>query len=254
MDTTLSAPQWAPTPTQTPPTTSKYLFRPTVVTSTAASSLSSPVVLALHCPAGTGATVYNGWVAAFKAAFLEDPDPVAGAVHLVPIELPGRGLRTKETLRTNMEDLASEIAAALEGYVASISSSTVDSAAVVPPRLCVLGHSLGGWIGFEVFRKLRHRALSCCCLIASGIRSPTLCGVDNDIDGTAMHELDEAAFWEAMVGIGISYLVSRISYLVSRISYLDRRPAYDSRAPWLSHSRRASCFVRASFDRSVDTA
>ena len=214
MDTTLSAPQWAPTPTQTPPTTSKYLFRPTVVTSTAASSLSSPVVLALHCPAGTGATVYNGWVAAFKAAFLEDPDPVAGAVHLVPIELPGRGLRTKETLRTNMEDPASEIAAALEGYVASISSSTVDSAAVVPPRLCVLGHSLGGWIGFEVFRKLRHRALSCCCLIASGIRSPTLCGVDNDIDGTAMHELDEAAFWEAMVGIGISYLVSRISTAV----------------------------------------
>ena len=173
----------------------KYLFKPTVVSS-AKKTTGATLILALHCPAGTGATVYNGWVNVFKAALQEDPEPIASTVHLIPIELPGRGLRMKEPLKTRMEDLSSEITAALEGYCAD------HFRCEEKPRLAVLGHSLGGWIGFEVMKRWKMRvagnAATPVCLIASGIRSPTLCGVENDIDATAMHALDESDFWEVM--------------------------------------------------------
>ena len=194
----------------TPAVTSKYIFKPTVVSRIGAPTSPRTLVLALHCPAGTGATVYNGWVETFKAAFVEESSPlgVVDVVHLVPIELPGRGLRMKEPLLTRMDDLATEISSALKGYIAS---RGLDGRETSETYIGIMGHSLGGWIGFEVMIRL---VAGCCgpragdevgggkvtplCFIASGIRSPTLCGVENDVDGTAMHELGEEAFWRVM--------------------------------------------------------
>lgn len=185
---------------------SKYIFRPQVVRCVDTPALQRNLVLALHCPAGTGATVYNGWIESFKVAFVAGSLSLglADVVHLVPIELPGRGLRMKEPLLTGMDDLATEISSALEDY---ITSGCLGDPETSETYVGIMGHSLGGWIGFEVMRRL---VAGCCgpragggkvtplCFVASGIRSPTLCGVDNDIDGISMHELGEEAFWRVM--------------------------------------------------------
>ena len=189
--------------------TNKYIFRPTVVSQTAgAQSGNKALVLALHCPAGTGATIYNEWVNTFKTAFLDGSalSEVVDVVHLVPIELPGRSLRMKEPLITQMDDLAMNISSALEEYIDSVGLNDPAGSATY---VCAFGHSLGGWIGFEVMRKLVAGGSRSdggngvsnrthLCFIASAIRSPTLCGVENDIDSTAMHQLAEGEFWRAM--------------------------------------------------------
>ena len=191
-----------------PAALSKYIFRPMVVRRVGvrpSPTAHRTLVLALHCPAGTGATVYNGWVEAFRAAFVAGSsslrlEDAVDVVHLVPIELPGRGLRMKEPLRTRMGELVAEISSALGGYMASEGLKDPETSETY---VGIMGHSLGGWIGFEVMRRLAAdggdgSTVTPLCFIASGIRSPTLCGVENDIDGTAMHELGEEDFWRVM--------------------------------------------------------
>ena len=187
-----------------PAAVSKYIFRPMVVRRSGIRpppTVQRALVLALHCQAGTGATVYNGWIEGFKEAFLAGSSSLdlVDVVHLVPIELPGRGLRMKEPLLTRMDELVAEISSSLGGYMAS---EGLDDMEISETYIGIMGHSLGGWIGFEVTRRLAAGGLggtvTPLCCIASGIRSPTLCGVENDIDSTAMHELDEEDFWRRM--------------------------------------------------------
>lgn len=78
--------------------------------------------------AGGSSTYYAGWVRDF-----------AGPVELVPVQLPGRGVRMGEPPATDLHRLADEIAEVIAGE---------------PTEVLLFGHSMGAILAFEVSRRL----------------------------------------------------------------------------------------------------
>jgi medium-chain acyl-[acyl-carrier-protein] hydrolase len=100
--------------------------------------------------AGGSAAIYKDWQKAVPAE-----------LQICPIELPGRGLRSREPLPHSIPELAREIASALDLHN--------------DKPLALFGHSMGAAIAYEVARNLEaknNRAL--CVLIVSGARAPFL--------------------------------------------------------------------------------
>lgn len=168
------------------------------------------VKLILFHPAGTGASIYNGWVDSLEEHLTDAgstrpllDSSLCARLEVYPIELPGRGMRRKEALLTNMHDVVAGATDAIMNSVFRDSKDGGSGGTSTKTKIVVFGHSLGGWIAFEVVRELERRCdasqrRDLLCLIVSAIRSPTLSGVENDIDAIAMHTLEEDAFWEVM--------------------------------------------------------
>ena len=98
--------------------------------------------------AGGNSYCFNKWRSALPAG-----------IEVYPVEIPGRGLRSKEPLRTNLEELV------------DIVCQEVVCRTDVP--FGFFGHSMGALIGFEIARRLRcqkHHAPACLCV--SGHRAP----------------------------------------------------------------------------------
>ena len=158
------------------------------------------IKLVLFHPAGTGATIYHGWMDFLDKAFHASPLVNEYTLEVYPMELPGRGMRTKEALLTTMQDAVQGATDAIMDVV--LPCTVQGQKSTKKTHLVVMGHSLGGWIAFEVVREIQRRCGSddgsLLCLIVSAIRSPTLAGVEHDIDTTAMHTLNYDEFWEVM--------------------------------------------------------
>ena len=175
-----------------------WVFRPRVLQNSGSikDEGDDVIKLVLFHPAGTGATIYNGWMDSLDKAFQESVLKNEYTVQVHPIELPGRGMRRKESLMMTMQDVVQGATDAIMDVVIGPMATPEESPKKT--RVVLLGHSLGGWIAFEVAREIQHRCDCLLCLIVSAIRSPTLAGVEHDIDATAMHQLDEDEFWEVM--------------------------------------------------------
>lgn len=62
----------------------------------------------------------------------------------------------------------------------------------------IFGHSMGSWIAYAVTQELQARQWNLPVkLYVSGVRSPTMTGVEYDPDGVEMHKLEIDEFWEA---------------------------------------------------------
>lgn len=197
-----------------------WVFRPRRIHTAGETSTNGVVIkLVLFHPAGTGATIYNGWIDSLEHIFQESvKDEHIDGLEVYPIELPGRGMRMKEPLLTTMHDVVAGATDAVVDVVFSHMNTMAkkeecdeggqeeeqDAARrSKTPKVVIFGHSLGGWIAFEVVCELERRYgasldKSLLCLIVSAIRSPTLAGVEHDIDTTAMHTLNEEEFWQVM--------------------------------------------------------
>ncbi|MGW3077188.1 MULTISPECIES: thioesterase II family protein [unclassified Kitasatospora] len=79
--------------------------------------------------AGGSASYYASW----------EKDFSTGPVELVPVQLPGRGVRMAEPPATDLHRLADELADAIAGE---------------PTEAVLFGHSMGAILGFEVARRL----------------------------------------------------------------------------------------------------
>jgi surfactin synthase thioesterase subunit len=99
--------------------------------------------------AGAGAVVFRTWSAALPAD-----------VELLPVQLPGRGVRLREPMGRDLGALADQIAGALDAY------------ADLP--LGIFGHSMGSWLGLAVARRLEDAGRAPFCLFASGRQAPSL--------------------------------------------------------------------------------
>jgi medium-chain acyl-[acyl-carrier-protein] hydrolase len=100
--------------------------------------------------AGGSAAIYKDW-----------QKTVPAELQVCPIELPGRGSRSREPIPRSIPELAREIASALDLHN--------------DKPLALFGHSMGAAIAYEVARNLEaknNRAL--CALIVSGARAPFL--------------------------------------------------------------------------------
>jgi medium-chain acyl-[acyl-carrier-protein] hydrolase len=111
-----------------------------------------PVDLRLFCfpHAGGGAIAYREWA-----------DHLPATMHVVSVELPGRGARLRDMPLVSLPTLIDELADAIRPLLD------------IP--FAFFGHSMGALIAFELARRLRHRRYpDPHLLIASGRRAPQL--------------------------------------------------------------------------------
>ncbi len=80
--------------------------------------------------AGGGASVFRGW-----------RDSLPQSVEVCAIELPGRGMRLRESPFTQLEPLVQHLASTLLPYL--------------DKPFAFFGHSMGGLVSFELTRLLR---------------------------------------------------------------------------------------------------
>lgn len=119
--------------------------------------------------AGGGSSAYFPWV-----------HEIAPEIEVCPVQLPGREERIRETPFSNMAELITAIAQALEPYL--------------DQPFAFYGHSLGGLISFELARYLRRQQGPMPLqLIVSGCCAPQLPPVDEPIG-----ELADAEFLQAL--------------------------------------------------------
>lgn len=124
--------------------------------------------------AGGTASVYRGWEAALGTG-----------VRVVPVALPGRGLRLREPPYSAMRPLARDLADALTDC-----ALTHDYA--------LFGHSMGALIAYETAREMLRRGLpGPVALIVSGRVSP-----QSTVRLAHLHDRSDAEFAAALLKVG----------------------------------------------------
>jgi len=118
------------------------------------------VKMRLFCfaQAGMGASSFERWDVL-----------ILSGIEVIPVELPGYGLRMNEPFMSSLCGAAEAAAEALEGFT--------------DKPYAVLGHSLGGWIAYEfvqaLLRRGKHAPVKA---YFSAIRAPHLFGPHHDLD------------------------------------------------------------------------
>ncbi|MFJ9538362.1 thioesterase II family protein [Streptomyces sp. NPDC101225] len=143
--------------------------------------------------AGGTPSVYRGW-----------GDRLGTGVQVVPVLLPGRGLRLRESPYTAMRPLAGDIADALvERELAR--------------DYALFGHSMGALLAYEVACALRERGhAEPRHLFVSGSRAPHLYG---DRDDRSLSDADLRQLVRALGGLGDDQVIGS-SYLERRLPVL----------------------------------
>ena len=119
-----------------------------------------------------------------KLCSLADIHPVR--LQVLPVELPGRNSRMKEPRLENMSALVEAI---LQGIGPLLNEGP----------FAFFGHSMGAWVAYSLTKELQRRGGPLpVTLFVSGNRSPTLAGIENDLDPVSMHTLEPHDFWNAM--------------------------------------------------------
>lgn len=150
---------------------------------------SAPLRLICFPYAGGTPSVYRGWDA-----------HLGTGVHVVPVLLPGRGLRMRERPYTDMRPLARDVAEAL------VERQLADEYAL-------FGHSMGALLAYEVACELRERGHGePRHLFVSGSRAPHLYG---DRDDRTLSDADLRQLVRALGGLGDDHGIGS--------AYLDRR-------------------------------
>lgn len=139
--------------------------------------------------AGGTPSVYRGW-----------DDRLGTGVQVVPVLLPGRGLRLRERPYTSMRPLARDIADALVGCE-------------LARNYALFGHSMGALLAYEVACVLRERGhAEPRHLFVSGSRAPHLYG---DREDRMLSDAELRQLVRALGGLGGDDMVAS--------AYLDRR-------------------------------
>ena len=124
--------------------------------------------------AGASAAIYMKW-----------KKPLEPVAECVPLELAGRGVRSKEPFYEGMEDAAEDV---LEQLMRRAGEAPY----------AVFGHSMGGMILYEVARLIRTRKLPApAALIFSGRPAP-----DTPRTEAPIHELPDGVFAEKILEMG----------------------------------------------------
>ncbi|MFB7657268.1 MULTISPECIES: thioesterase II family protein [unclassified Streptomyces] len=113
------------------------------------------------------------------SAFRDWQEPLGRHVAVVPVQLPGRGLRVRETPYDTMEPLAEAVADALTAHR-------------LAHDYALFGHSMGALLAYEVACALRRRGLpGPRHLFVSGSRAPHLYGdrADHALPDDALREV-----------------------------------------------------------------
>jgi surfactin synthase thioesterase subunit/acyl carrier protein len=148
-----------------PPPTRRQLWFPSLNGHDAA----APLRLFCFPYAGAGVSVYQPW--------LESLLPLA---EVVPVQLPGREARSGEPLISEMRELASALAGAVEE--------------LRPAPFAFFGHSMGAMVCFETARELRRRGADLPQLLIL-----SACVAPNAQRETQLHELSDDEFKKELV-------------------------------------------------------
>ena len=126
--------------------------------------------LRLFClpQAGCGAWSYHGW-----------QKRLPPHVEVLPVEYPGRNSRLRHPFEyESLQDLASAVVDAIEPLLPTKNADADAEArdAVSSPPFCLLGWSMGAWLGYEMVLEIERRGRSALPLrvFLGGSRSPSL--------------------------------------------------------------------------------
>jgi surfactin synthase thioesterase subunit len=152
------------------------------------------VRLRLFClpQAGCGAWSYHGW-----------QKRLPPHVEVLPVEYPGRNSRLRHPFEyESLQDLASAVVDAIEPLLPTKNADADASRdAVSSPPFCLLGWSMGAWLGYEMVLEIERRGRSALPLrvFLGGARSPSFAGpeFDPDRDTPALSALPKNLFWDA---------------------------------------------------------
>ena len=150
------------------------------------------VRLRLFClpQAGCGAWSYHGW-----------QKRLPSHVELLPVEYPGRNSRLRHPFEyESLQDLASAVVDAIEPLLPTLNADASRDAVSSPP-FCLLGWSMGAWLGYEMVLEIERRGRHALPVrvFLGGARSPSLAGpeFDPDRETPALSALPKNLFWEA---------------------------------------------------------
>ena len=130
----------------------------------------APVRLFCFPHAGGGASAYRAWTK-------------ESALGAIPVQLPGRENRMRETLLLSMSAIVEQAAEAIRPYAGQ--------------RYALFGHSLGARVAFELGRYMRRKGQPLPAhLFVSGSRAPEI------PEPFPLHELEEDAFLAALSRYG----------------------------------------------------
>jgi surfactin synthase thioesterase subunit len=122
---------------------------------------------------------------------------------VLPVEYPGRNSRLRHPFEyESLRDLASAVVDAIEPLLPTKNADADASRdAVSSPPFCLLGWSMGAWLGYEMVLEIERRGRSALPLrvFLGGSRSPSLAGpeFDPDRDTPALSALPKNLFWDA---------------------------------------------------------
>ncbi|MDQ0416195.1 surfactin synthase thioesterase subunit [Croceifilum oryzae] len=116
--------------------------------------------------------------------FLDWKRDLHADIELIPVELPGRGKRFGEPLRSDFNELVEDIYQSIKNEINS-------------GPYFFFGHSMGSLIVFEVMRRLKveNQPMPMCCIFSG--KNPPHVSLRNHI-----HELDDEEFLAKIFGYG----------------------------------------------------
>lgn len=124
--------------------------------------------------AGGSAMVYSKW-----------KDMIDKSIEIVPVELPGRGVRFPEELCDNMEDLIDDIYSRLEQ-------------SFIAEEYMLYGHSMGSWIVFYLANRIAKNGIRLPSqLFLSGKEAPYI-----DKNEIVFHKMESKEFTEKIYNLG----------------------------------------------------
>lgn len=107
------------------------------------------------------------------------------ALSFEPVELPGRGRRFSEPLKSKMKDV-------VEDCYQQIVAKTKGTYAL-------LGYSMGAWIAYELYYLLKHRGIQLPCHLFICAQEPPFI---EDNTNSELHKLSDERFLERIIDLG----------------------------------------------------
>ena len=163
-------------------------------------------------PPGTPSLVCLSYAGGTSSVYRDWQERLGGRAHVVPVLLPGRGLRMREDPYTEMAPLAAELADAL------IEHGHAD-------HYALFGHSMGALLGYEIACALRERGRpEPLHLFVSGSKAPHLY---RDLarhalsDGELRRFVHDLGGFGDDGGVGASYFERRLPVLRADLRVCD---------------------------------
>lgn len=110
---------------------------------------------------------------------------LASKINMIPVELPGRGRRFTEPLKNSMEEVVEDC---YQQIITKINGT-----------YALLGYSMGAWIAYELYYRLKNRGIDSPCHIFICAQEPPFIEQNPEDE---LHKLPDGLFSQRIIDLG----------------------------------------------------